>query len=161
MGFDKNRRPVKAHSINTFSSGVTSTGPLVVTGTGSIAGLLTLSGGLRYGVEAGTTSANLVGYGVSTLTTSTGPKNYTLSGPTGAGVLKILACIDDGSSESAVVFLAGTTASGASFYTSGSTSNDTRKATFNAGNEALTLLSLSTTKWMVVSNTNAVALATT
>ncbi len=154
MGYEFHKRPVKAQSLNAVSSGVTSTGPVSASTGLTVTGPLTVNGGLRHVTESGTTA--LANHGVSILATSTVPPTYTIVQPSAAGLVKVLMCNESGSSESAIVYPLG-----ASFYTTDATSTTTRKATFDAANEALLLMSASTTKWMVVSNTNSVTLATT
>ena len=100
-------------------------------------------------VVAGTTSANLPNWGVSTLDMTAG-STYTMDAPV-AGVEKTIAYISTGT-DAAVVSSGSTgiTFNGLTAY----------QLTLNAQNEGVILRGLSATRWFIVSNMNSVGLST-
>jgi len=98
------------------------------------------------GVETASTAAALAAVGIANLTATTA-KTYTLSAPF-AGAVKHI--IKTGASTTILTVNAG---AGVTFD---GTNDD---LTFNAANEAVTLVGLSATRWGVVSNTNGVGIS--
>lgn len=131
---------------------VNSSGVVTANVTGNVTGNLTETvtavTGSTTATRAGGTA--VVNSGIATLGSTDGQKNYTLAAPT-AGVNKTLVCTAGSSANTCVVLCA----SGVTF------DGTNTKATFNAANELLDLVGISTTQWAIKSNMNSVALATT
>ena len=112
-------------------------------------------------VTTASTGTNLKAYGAHIVIAATTDKTYTLDKPIAgrAGSEVIIMCTSASTGNLAVVLLE----AGCHFGSTASSGASTtlRKATFNAGNEALTLRAASTSKWFIVSNTNSVAIAAT
>lgn len=102
---------------------------------------------IRVPVTAASTAANISNNGITTLG-STAAKAYTLSAPV-AGAKKTITCTGAGTAEKTVNAAAGTTFNG---------TDDIAK--FNAAEETLDLVGLSTSRWAVRGNVGAVALST-
>lgn len=101
--------------------------------------------------ETASTAANLTNYGITDIA-STAAKSYVLDAPV-KGAIKELVMSAATTTINTVV--CGSTINGISVGGSATT----RKLTFNAINEAVTLRGLSATKWLVVNNTGGVGVA--
>ena len=88
--------------------------------------------------------------GITTISSTAGAKNYVLADPTAAGDRKMIICT------------AGSTAN-TSTVTTGSTActfgGSHRTATFNAADDSLELVALSTTRWFINVNNGSVVLS--
>jgi hypothetical protein len=153
MGTEYFKRGIRGMKSARFSSGLTvDTGGATV----SKGGVTISSGGLDDALQALTTTGTAVNFGITTLASSSGTVTGSLAAPA-AGVFKSIACIQGAAAQTWAI----TCAAGTSFYSSASTAATLRKATFNAANEALFLVGLSTTKWMILANTGSVSIGTT
>jgi hypothetical protein len=144
MGYDKNKRPVKVHSAILYSSGADSTGP--------VKAALGFRDAVQSVSTAGTTITN---YGISVIT-ATGALTATLAAPVAGYHKKIVFSQASSGNKTAAV----TCAAGSYFNDSTGATTD-RKATFNAGDEALELVGLSTAAWFILNNRNTVSVGTT
>lgn len=102
--------------------------------------------------ENASTSANIRAYGTTSLT-STAAKSYTLDAPY-KGARKEIVMTAATTTINTVV--CGSTSNGISV----GGSSTTRKLQFNTINDSVILRGISTTKWLVVSNTGSVTVAT-
>lgn len=156
MGQAYQKRPM------TFATDVTVGETLAVSSNATVSRTLTGSSRTIAAVQAATTSGTALNtWGVSRIQrkSSAGASTnlFTLAGAP-IGTEKEVLCISAGSTRTCRVTLG----TGVSFYSSVSSTDATlRKATFNAGKEGLILRALSTTKWFITSNLNAVSIATT
>ena len=157
MGWDRNKRKIRARGVRT-SSGVTvdSGGVTVTAGGATIAkGGVTITSGvfkLPY-LAAATTVAQLTNQGISHITATTAGKNFVLGLPA-RGALKVIV---------PATTLAFTVTCVANAYFVGATGapSVTRKATFEGANPLL-LIGYSSAAWGVLANTTgAVSLGTT
>lgn len=98
-------------------------------------------------VEGG---AKLPNSGISTISSTSGQRNYTLDAPV-AGVHKTIVCTAGSTANKCVVLCS----TGVTF------DGTNTKATFDAAGEFLELIGLSATQWLVKVNGGSVALATT
>jgi len=119
--------------------------------------------GFLDGVEAASTGAELSVYGLSTITTSSEGKTYTLPAPT-VGVGKVIYGLSIATSSQA----GGSTAKDSLVLISGATGStgvtfdgSNRKATFSETGDYLTLAGASTTRWAVLGQSTGVTLGTT
>lgn len=88
--------------------------------------------------------------GITTVSSTSGAKNYVLADPTAAGDRKLIICTA-GSTDNTCVVKTGST--GCTFDGSHST------ATFNGANDSLELVALSTTRWFINVNNGSVVLS--
>jgi len=150
MGWDRNKRKIRGRGAQ-FTSGVTvDAGGL----TASKGGLTISSGVFKLPFLASlTTVAELTNQGISHLT-GTSANNYVLGLPA-QGALKMLIT-------NSTWALTVTCKTNSYFVHSGAGSTSgSRKAAFDASNEGLTLLGLSTVKWFILSNMNSVTISGT
>ena len=96
------------------------------------------------------TGAAVPNSGITTISSTSGAKNYVLANPTAAGDRKTIICTA-GSTDNTCVVTTGSTAC---------TFDGTNKtATFNAAGDSLELIALSTTRWFINVNNGSVALS--
>lgn len=88
--------------------------------------------------------------GITTISSTSGAKNYVLANPTAAGDRKMLICTA-GSTDNTCVVTTGSTAC--------TFDGSHRIATFNAAGDSLDLVALSTTRWFINVNNGSVALS--
>lgn len=88
--------------------------------------------------------------GITTISSTSGAKNYVLANPTAAGDRKMLICTA-GSTDNTCVVTTGSTAC--------TFDGTNRTATFNAAGDSLDLVALSTTRWFINVNNGSVALS--
>jgi hypothetical protein len=120
---------------------------LAVTGASTLTGAATLTGGYSVPLTAAASTGTAISnFGVTTIT-STAAATYGLTAPT-AGVVKHI--IQTSSSTET------TTVNGGAGVTFDGTNDD---LTFNAANEAVTLVGLSTVRWGVFSNVGSVGIS--
>ena len=88
--------------------------------------------------------------GITTVSSTSGAKNYVLANPTAAGDRKMIICTAGSTANTAVVVTGSTTCT---------LDGTNRTATFNAAGDSLDLVALSTTRWFINVNNGAVALS--
>jgi hypothetical protein len=88
--------------------------------------------------------------GITTISSTSGAKNYVLANPTAAGDRKMLICTAGSTANTCVV----TTGSTACTF-----DGSHRTATFNAAGDSLELVALSTTRWFINVNNGSVVLS--
>lgn len=153
MGQEFHKRPITYAKGASFSSNAT------ISGTATITKTLTASSRPALGArQTATTAATVLSnYGVSSVArkSSAGASTqlYTLAAPTAVGLQKTIFAIDAGSTRTCRVTLVS-----GSFHSSGNTTTLT-KLTFNAGNDCVTLLSVSTAKWLITANVGSVGIS--
>lgn len=101
-------------------------------------------------------TGTLNAYGINQIIGHATPINYTLPAPA-RGRQVVIACGFATSSATCTVI----PASGVYFASSGTTVSNLRKLTFNGANDTVTLVGLSTVRWLITSNVGSVAVATT
>jgi hypothetical protein len=107
--------------------------------------------------NATTAGTQLKFQGVQTLYSTSAGKAHTLRAPARVGDTVSLVCKKGTTTNTATVLLP----TGWSFQkTSNSTGTNFRKATFNAGNQSLTLVALTTARIGILSNVNTVTIGT-
>ncbi len=88
--------------------------------------------------------------GITTVSSTSGAKNYVLADPAAAGDRKMIICAA-GSTDNTCVVTTGSTAC--------TFDGTNRVATFNAAGDSLELIALSTTRWFININNGSVALS--
>ena len=88
--------------------------------------------------------------GITTVSSTSGAKNYVLADPAAAGDRKMIICTG-GSADNTCVVTTGSTAC--------TFDGTNRVATFNAAGDSLELIALSTTRWFINVNNGSVALS--
>lgn len=155
MGKQWFKRPLQIVSTEASASA----GSQTYSGTMTVSKTFTASSRPALGARqtASTTNTVLTNYGVSSIarksSAGASTQTYTLAAPTAVGLEKTIFAIDAGSTRTCRVTL-----TAASFHSSGNSTTLT-KLTFNAGNDCVRLLSVSTTKWLIVSNVGSVTIA--
>lgn len=96
------------------------------------------------------TGTGIPNTGITTVSSTSGAKNYVLADPTAIGSRKVIICTA-GSTDNTCVVKTGST---------GCTFDGTNKtATFNAAGDSLELIALSATRWFINVNNGSVALS--
>ena len=88
--------------------------------------------------------------GITTISSTSGAKNYVLANPTAAGDRKMIICTAGSTTNTSTV----TTGSTACTF-----DGTNRKATFNGAGDSLELVALSTTRWFINVNNGSVVLS--
>jgi hypothetical protein len=88
--------------------------------------------------------------GITTVSSTSGAKNYVLANPTAAGDRAMIICTAGSTANTAVVTTGSTTCT---------FDGTNRTATFNAADDALDLVALSTTRWFINVNNGSVVLS--
>ena len=96
------------------------------------------------------TGTSIPNSGITTVSSTSGAKNYVLANPTAAGDRKMIICTA-GSTDNTCVIATGST--GCTF------DGTNRTATMNAAGDSLDLVALSTTRWFINVNNGSVALS--
>ena len=96
-------------------------------------------------------ATNVVEHGYTSIVASTTAPQYTLAGPSIAGLCKHVRVESNTSSGTCLLL---TSSTGVSVSSSGN------QLTFNAVNDSVTLVSVSTAAWRIVNNTGSVAVGT-
>jgi len=109
-------------------------------------------GGIKERAVSESNSATLPNYGASLITATSAATPFGLAAP-GLGVRKTIICLNATTTNTAVV----TCASGSYIYATTNVSTASDVMTFNADNEVIELMGVSTATWAVLSNNNGVA----
>ena len=119
-------------------------------------GVIALTG-VQFPLTTFSAAGTLNAYGINQIVGSTGVPNYTLPAPVAGRQVFITAGLC-ASGKTCTVKPASTDQY---FASSGTTKLNLRKLTFNGANDTVTLLGLSTRRWLIISNVGSVAIATT
>jgi outer membrane protein assembly factor BamB len=116
-------------------------------------------GGLKERVVTETNGATMLNHGISIITATSAATPFTLAAPGagGLGVHKRIVCLNATTTNTAWV----TGASGVSLYATTNNSTDSRVMVFNADNEVIDLIAVSSGRYAILSNNNAVAIGAT
>jgi len=96
------------------------------------------------------TGTSIPNSGITTVSSTSGAKNYVLADPTAAGDRKMIICTA-GTTDNTVVITTGSTTC--------TLDGTNRTATMNAAGDSLDLVALSTTRWFINVNNGTVALS--
>jgi len=113
--------------------------------------------GLREALTTFAAAGTLNAYGINQIVGSTAVPNYSLPAPSRGQRVTITA----GLCASGKTATVRPTSAGIYFASSGTTVTNLRKLTFNGANDSVSLLGLSSVRWLIVANTGSVAIATT
>lgn len=162
MGWDKNKRPFRAHRFQSDSSGFTDASTVggFRTATGAGPGFKDRGAGYEHVVNTASTGTSLVARGVHLVASATGAKTYTLLSPATGKEVKIL-CINATSSRQTTVLISGATgATGVHFLSSDSSVATQRKITMQDANDGVSLLGINSSQFYVLNTVGSPSLGT-